>query len=94
MTTVQAIILSILALFAGVSLVALFTRRIGNSRQEAGPLFLTTILLATGSLALTVFIDRFDLTPDQRWWAMRVGFVTLTLVLWRKSHVMWSRSAG
>ena len=83
---------AVLALFAGVSLLALFTRRIGNSRKEAGALVLTGTVLVIGFLSMIFFIDRLGLNAGQREWALRIGFVGLTLALWRTSNRFLGKS--
>jgi len=92
MNSLLAFGIAILALFAGVSVIALFSRRVGNSRQEAGTLFLTATVLILGFLALIFFIDRLGFNAGQRWWVLRIGFVGLSFVLWRTSNRMLGRS--
>jgi Kef-type K+ transport system membrane component KefB len=77
---------ALLAFFAGVSLVALYSRRVGNSRSEVSALFLVAIVMVIGFIGETVLVDRLALTTNQRWWVLRAGFVLLSLILWRTSH--------
>jgi hypothetical protein len=77
---------ALLALFAGVSVIALYSRRVGNSRSEVSALFLVSIVMVIGFIGETVLVDRLALTQNQRWWVLRAGFVALSLVLWRTSH--------
>ena len=92
MTSWTTIGIAILALFAGVSLLALFPRRVGNSREETGTLLLMATVLVVVFLGVILFIDRLGLNSGQRWWALRVSFVGLSLVLWRTGNRMLGRS--
>ena len=81
-----------LALCAGVGLVALYSRRIGNSRQEAMTLLATAVVLVIGFLVVVEFVDQLPMDANQRWWALRAGFVILTLLLWRISTRVTGKS--
>jgi hypothetical protein len=85
--------IGILTLFAGVSLIALYSRRVGNSNKEAATLLGTAALLVIAFLCLVSFVDRFSLGATERSWALRGGFVVLTVILWRASRRIAGGSA-
>jgi cell division protein FtsW (lipid II flippase) len=92
MSALIGIGIGFLALCAGVGLVALLSRRVGNSGQEALALLATAVVLVIGFLVVVQFVDQLPMNANQRWWALRAGFVALTLLLWRMSTRVTGRS--
>jgi hypothetical protein len=90
MNTLWIIGAGFLAVCAGVGLVALAGRRVGNTRQEGVTLLVVAAVLVIGSLGVVAFIDRIPMSANERWWVVRAGFVALSVVLWQ----ICSRAVG
>jgi hypothetical protein len=84
--------IGLLVVFAGVSLLALYSRRVGDSKLEAGVLLVIGTALCVGILSLVLFVDRLGLKANQRWWTLRIGFIGISLLLWKAGNRMVGKS--
>ena len=83
MNTVLLIGMGFFAVCAGIGLVAIGGRKVGNTRPEGVTILVTAAVLIIGSMGVVAFIDRIPMSATERWWVLRIGFVGLSIVLWQ-----------
>jgi hypothetical protein len=90
MNTAPYIGLGFLAVCAGIGVIALAGRRVGNTRPEGVTILVAAAVLIIGSMGMVAVIDRMPMSATERWWVLRAGFVALSILLWQ----ICSRAVG
>jgi hypothetical protein len=81
MNTALYIGMGFLAVCAGIGLVAMGGRKVGNTRPEGVTILVAAAVLIIGSMGMVAVIDRMPMSATERWWVLRAGFVALSIVL-------------